>query len=71
MKILKTESSYDQEKSIIYFSSPGRVDFRELVKILAKKFKSRVELKQIGARDETKTLGEWEYVDVNFVVLHS
>jgi cell fate regulator YaaT (PSP1 superfamily) len=57
MKILKTEFNYDQEKSILYFSSPGRVDFRELVKTLAKQFKTRVELKQIGARDETKILG--------------
>lgn len=57
MRILKSEVQFGGNKIIIYFSSPGRVDFRDLVKELAGGLKSRVELKQVGARDETKLLG--------------
>ena len=57
MKVLKCEVQYGGNKIIIFFSAPGRVDFRDLVKELAKGLKTRLELKQIGARDETKILG--------------
>jgi cell fate regulator YaaT (PSP1 superfamily) len=57
MRILKCESHFSSNKTVVYFSSPGRVDFRELVKDIASGVKTRVELKQIGARDETKILG--------------
>ncbi|MBC62413.1 MAG: stage 0 sporulation protein [Zetaproteobacteria bacterium] len=57
MKILKCESQYGGNRVTVYFSSPGRVDFRDLVKDLASGLKARVELKQVGARDETKLLG--------------
>jgi cell fate regulator YaaT (PSP1 superfamily) len=60
MKILTAEYILDGSKLTIYFSSEDRVDFRELVKILASKFKTRIELRQIGPRDEIKeypTLG--------------
>ena len=56
MRILKAESQGDQ-RITIWFSAPGRVDFRDLVKDLAQTLRARVELKQIGARDETKLLG--------------
>ena len=57
MKLLKAEIQFGGSKVVIYFSSPGRVDFRTLVKELASGLKARVELKQVGARDETKLLG--------------
>lgn len=57
MQVLKAESQFGGNKVIVYFSAPGRIDFRDLVKDLAGAFKARVELKQVGARDETKLLG--------------
>lgn len=57
MKINLVFISLDQSKISIYFTSEGRVDFRNLVKDLAAKFKSRIELKQIGARDEVRCMG--------------
>jgi cell fate regulator YaaT (PSP1 superfamily) len=57
MKLLKVDVQFGGSKVIIYFSSPGRVDFRGLVKDLSGGLKTRVELKQVGARDETKILG--------------
>ena len=57
MKILKTDILCGGGRILVFFSAPGRVDFRELVKELATGLKTRVELKQIGARDETKLLG--------------
>lgn len=57
MKLLKTEIQFGGTKILIYFSAPGRVDFRELVKELAAGLRARVELKQVGARDEAKLLG--------------
>lgn len=57
MKLVSCEYSYDGKKLIVYFSADGRVDFRELVKDLASKFHVRIELRQIGIRDETKLLG--------------
>lgn len=57
MKLVETESLFDGSKLIFYFTSEGRVDFRELVKDLAATFKMRIELRQIGVRDEAKFIG--------------
>ncbi len=57
MRLVETELSFDGSKAIFYFTSEGRVDFRELVKDLAAKFKIRIEMKQIGVRDEARFLG--------------
>lgn len=57
MKLVEAEYSFDQSKVTFYFTSEGRVDFRELVKDLAGIFKARIELRQIGVRDEAKMLG--------------
>ncbi|MCK9554215.1 stage 0 sporulation family protein [bacterium] len=57
MKLVDVEYSFDKSKLIFYFTAEGRVDFRELVKDLASLFKTRIELRQIGVRDEAKMLG--------------
>ncbi|MEI6863738.1 MAG: stage 0 sporulation family protein [Candidatus Omnitrophota bacterium] len=57
MKLIDAEFSFDRSKVIFYFTADGRVDFRDLVKDLANAFKTRIELKQIGVRDEAKILG--------------
>lgn len=57
MKLIDVEYTFDNNKIIFYFTSDGRVDFRELVKDLAGVFKMRIELRQIGVRDEAKMLG--------------
>ena len=57
MKLVDIEYSFDGSKVLFYFTSEGRVDFRELVKDLAVVFKTRIELRQIGVRDEAKMLG--------------
>ncbi len=57
MKLIDAEFSFDRSKIIFYFTAEGRVDFRDLVKDLANEFKTRIELKQIGVRDEAKMLG--------------
>jgi cell fate regulator YaaT (PSP1 superfamily) len=57
MKIVGAEYSYDGKKIIFYFTADCRIDFRELVKDLAQAFKIRIELRQIGIRDETKLIG--------------
>lgn len=57
MKLVATEYSFDLSKLVFYFTSEGRVDFRNLVKDLAAVFKVRIELRQIGVRDEAKMLG--------------
>ncbi len=57
MKLIAGEYSFDKSKIIFYFTADDRVDFRELVKDLAKIFKTRIEMKQIGVRDETKLFG--------------
>lgn len=57
MKLIDAEFSFDRSKIIFYFTAEGRVDFRDLVKDLASAFKTRIELKQIGVRDEAKMLG--------------
>lgn len=57
MKLIEVEYTFDNNKVIFYFTSDGRVDFRELVKDLASIFKTRIELRQIGVRDEAKMIG--------------
>lgn len=57
MKIVDAEYTFDNNKVIFYFTADGRVDFRELVKDLASIFKTRIELRQIGVRDEAKMIG--------------
>ncbi len=57
MKIVDVEYTFDNNKVIFYFTADGRVDFRELVKDLAAIFKTRIELRQIGVRDEAKMVG--------------
>ncbi|MCR5467801.1 MAG: stage 0 sporulation family protein [Lachnospiraceae bacterium] len=57
MKLVQAEYTFDNNKLLFYFTADGRVDFRELVKDLASVFRTRIELRQIGVRDETKILG--------------
>ena len=57
MKIVTAEYSFDRNKLVFYFTSPQRIDFRNLVRDLAAHFKTRIELRQIGPRDETKIYG--------------
>ncbi len=57
MKLVDVEYTFDNNKILFYFTAEGRVDFRELVKDLASVFKTRIELRQIGVRDEAKMLG--------------
>ena len=57
MKLINAEYTFDNSKVLFYFTSDGRVDFRDLVKDLASVFRTRIELRQIGVRDETKILG--------------
>ncbi|GHT03307.1 hypothetical protein FACS1894139_03280 [Planctomycetales bacterium] len=60
MKVVATEHLLSGEKIIFYFVADGRVDFRELVKDLARRFRTRIELKQIGVRDEARMLSDYE-----------
>ncbi len=57
MKLIEAEYTFDNNKVLFYFTADGRIDFRELVKDLASVFKTRIELRQIGVRDETKIIG--------------
>ncbi len=57
MKIVGTEATLDKKRLIFYFTSEGRIDFRDLVRDLASKFKTRIEMRQIGVRDEVKHMG--------------
>jgi cell fate regulator YaaT (PSP1 superfamily) len=57
MKLVAAEYTFDNNKLLFYFTADGRIDFRELVKDLASVFRTRIELRQIGVRDETKMLG--------------
>ncbi len=61
MRLASVEHLFGSKKIIFYFLAKGRVDFRELVKDLAKEYKSRIEMKQIGVRDEAKLLAEYEH----------
>jgi cell fate regulator YaaT (PSP1 superfamily) len=60
MKIVEAEHLFGGERIVIYFTSEGRVDFRELVKRMAKEYQTRIELRQIGSRDEAKLVGDYE-----------
>jgi len=57
MKLVRVESAFDNSKMLFFFTSDGRVDFRELVKELASIYRTRIEMRQIGVRDEAKLLG--------------
>ena len=57
MKLIDAEYTFDNNEVLFYFTADGRIDFRELVKDLASVFKTRIELRQVGVRDETKILG--------------
>ena len=57
MKLIQAEYTFDNSKVLFYFTADGRIDFRDLVKDLAGIFRTRIELRQIGVRDETKILG--------------
>ena len=57
MYLIDCEYTFDRNKLIFYFTAEGRIDFRELVKDLAAIFKTRIELRQIGVRDEAKSIG--------------
>lgn len=57
MKLIDVEYTFDNNKVLFYFTADGRIDFRDLVKDLASVFKTRIELRQIGVRDETKIIG--------------
>ena len=57
MKLIDAEYTFDNNKVLFYFTADGRIDFRELVKDLAAIFRTRIELRQIGVRDETKMMG--------------
>ena len=57
MKLIAAEYTFDRNKLLFYFTADGRIDFRELVKDLASVFRTRIELRQIGVRDETKLCG--------------
>ena len=57
MKLIDSEYTFDKNKLLFYFTADGRIDFRELVKDLASIFRTRIELRQIGVRDETKLIG--------------
>ncbi|MCR5388126.1 MAG: stage 0 sporulation family protein [Lachnospiraceae bacterium] len=57
MKLVQAEYAFDRSKLLFYFTADGRIDFRELVKDLAAVFRTRIELRQIGVRDETKLIG--------------
>ncbi|SHJ66577.1 PSP1 domain-containing protein [Parasporobacterium paucivorans] len=57
MKLIDVEYTFDNNKVLFYFTADGRIDFRDLVKDLASVFKTRIELRQIGVRDETKSIG--------------
>lgn len=58
MKVIKAEYNFDGSRLVFYFTAEKRVDFRQLVKELAKTFRSRIELKQVGVRDEAKMIGD-------------
>lgn len=59
MKLVDVEYTFDASKILFYFTADGRIDFRDLVKDLANIFRTRIELRQIGVRDETKALGTY------------
>ena len=66
MKLVDAEYTLDRSKLVFYFTADNRVDFRELVKDLAGQFHTRIELRQIGVRDESKMLGVFEKLPAGF-----
>ena len=62
MNLINVEYKFDNSKVLFYFTADGRIDFRELVKDLAAIFKTRIELRQIGIRDEIKRMGGCRYL---------
>lgn len=70
MKLVDVEYTFDSNKILFYFTADGRVDFRELVKDLASVFRTRIELRQIGVRDEAKMLGGIGRLRAAFLLLH-
>ena len=70
MRLVNCEYTLDKSKVIFNFTADDRIDFRKLVKVLAQNLKTRIELRQIGVRDEAKLLGGIGPVDVLYVVLH-
>ena len=62
MKLVDVEYTFDGNKILFYFTADGRIDFRELVKDLAAVFRTRIELRQIGVRDETKLKGRYRHL---------
>ena len=60
MKIVECEHVFGGERIVMYFTSPGRIDFRDLVKKLAREYQTRIELRQIGARDEARLISDYE-----------
>ena len=72
MTLTGVEYKFDRSKLLFFFKADGRIDFRDLVKDLAAIFKTRIELRQIGVRDEVRMLGrKSECVEENYVVVHS
>ncbi len=70
MKLIEAEYTFDNNKVLFYFTADGRIDFRELVKDLAAVFRTRIELRQIGVRDETKIRGGMWYLWTSIMLLH-
>ncbi len=62
MKLIDAEYTFDNNKVLFYFTADGRIDFRELVKDLASVFKTRIELRQVGVRDETQDHGWYRHL---------
>ena len=62
MKLVEVKYNFDGSKILFFFTADGRVDFRHLVKDLAAVFRTRIELRQIGVRDEAKIMGAWASV---------
>lgn len=71
MELIDVEYKFDRSKLLFFFKADGRIDFRDLVKDLAAVFKTRIELRQIGVRDEVRRL-RWkpECVEENYAVVH-
>lgn len=69
MRLVNCEFTLDKSKVIFNFTSDERVDFRKLVKVLAQKLRTRIELRQIGVRDEAKLLGALDLVVARYVAL--
>ncbi len=69
MKLIDAEYTFDNNKVLFYFTADGRIDFRELVKDLASVFKTRIELRQVGVRDETKIVEESAFAEEPYAAI--